>query len=104
SATTVVTRPAGHIKRNDDAIAGLQIIDGGADFFHDAHRLVADDVALGHKRRQHLIEVQIGSADCSGGYPNNGIGGILNLWIGDFFDGDVASALPGDCSHECSSL
>ena len=46
-----------------DPVAGLDVGDLGADLLDDAHRLVAEDVALVHERAQHLVEVQVGAAD-----------------------------------------
>lgn len=38
-------------------VTGPQVGDAGADFFHDAHGLVAHDVALRHEGRQWLVQV-----------------------------------------------
>jgi hypothetical protein len=50
---------ARNVERHDDAIADGDRGDVSADFAHDAHRLVAKDVALRHERSEHLIEVEI---------------------------------------------
>ena len=55
-------RAAADVERHDDAVADLQRLDGRADLAHDAHRLVADDVARRHERRQRVVEVQVGAA------------------------------------------
>ena len=39
----------------------------GPDLGHDAHRLVAEDVALVQERPEHLVEVQVGAADAGRG-------------------------------------
>ena len=39
-----------------------RLVDARADLLDDAHRLVAEDVALGHERRERLVEVQVGPA------------------------------------------
>ena len=45
---------AREVERDDDAIALLQIGDGRADLFDDAHRFMADDVAGFHGRHKAI--------------------------------------------------
>ena len=44
--------PAGDVERDHDAVAGLDVRHLGADLLDDAHRLVAEDVALVDVRRR----------------------------------------------------
>ena len=54
---------AGDVERDDDAVARGDVRDLGADLLDDAHRLVAEDVALVDERAEHLVEVKVGAAD-----------------------------------------
>ena len=54
---------AGDVERDDDAVADLEIPCLGPDLLDDAHRLVAEDVALVEERPEDLVEVQVGAAD-----------------------------------------
>ena len=54
---------AGDVERDDDAVAGLRgRRDLRADLLDDAHRLVAEDVALAEERAEDLVEVQVRAA------------------------------------------
>ena len=46
----VEARAAGNDEGHDDAVTGTQVGDAGADLLHDAHELVAEDVAIFHGR------------------------------------------------------
>src|SRR5205823_3712937 len=50
------------VERDHDGVAGRDLLDLGADLFDDAHRLVADDVALLHDGAELRVEVQVGSS------------------------------------------
>ena len=54
---------AGDGERHDDAVADLQVLDRRPDLDDLAHELVAEDVALLHRRDEAVVEVQIGAAD-----------------------------------------
>src|SRR4051794_24377955 len=54
---------AGDVERDDDSVARRQVRNAGADLLDDAHELVAEDVALVQVRREHPVEVEVGSAD-----------------------------------------
>jgi hypothetical protein len=45
------------------------------------------------------VEVQIGAAQAGGGDPDDDVGRILDLRVGDFVHADVADALPGERLH-----
>ena len=78
---------------------GLQGRDRGADLAHDAHRLVADDVARRHERRQRVVEVQVGAAQPGRGDLDDDVGRLLDDRVGDLDDLHVLLALPRDCLH-----
>jgi hypothetical protein len=46
--------------------------------------------------------VQVGAADCAGSKPDNRVGGILNLRLGDVVDANVANTMKYNCLHETS--
>ena len=77
----------------------LDVGDLGADLLDDAHRLVAEDVALVHERAEHLVEVQVGAADAARGDADDRVGRLLDRRVGDRVDANVALAVPGDCLH-----
>jgi hypothetical protein len=90
---------AADVERDDDAVADLQVADAGADLLHDAHRLVADDVAGLHERRQRLVEVQVRAAQRGRGDLDDRVRRLLDPRVGDLADPHVVDALPGDCLH-----
>ena len=65
--------PAGDVERDDNPVPHGDVGDLRTDLLHDAHRLVAQDVAGFHVRAQHLIQVQIGSTDRRRGDLDDGI-------------------------------
>jgi hypothetical protein len=81
--------PAGDVERDHDAVADRQLGDAGARLLHDAHRLVAEDVALVDERPEDLVEVQVGAAQARRRDPDDHVVGILDARIGDVVDADV---------------
>ena len=65
---------------------------------------MAEDVAGVHERAEHLVQVQVGSADVGRRDLDDRVGGFLDLRVGDGVDADVALAVPGDCLHGLPSL
>ena len=92
---------AADVERDDDPVADLQVEDVGTDLLDDAHRLVTDDVAGVHERRERLVEVQVRAAQPGGGDADDRVGGVDDRGVGDVLDADVARALPGHCLHVC---
>ncbi len=81
----VLTGKAGaarYRERNYDAIALLEILYGTANFFHDAHEFVAQDIALLHAWDKAVIEMQVGSANSGGRDSDDCIPLIQNLRVG----------------------
>ncbi|OEI68888.1 hypothetical protein Cus16_1377 [Curtobacterium sp. ER1/6] len=91
--------PARDVERDDDAVADLEVRDGRADLLDDAHRLVAEDVALVDVRAEDPVQVQVGAADRRGGDPHDRVGRLLDGRVGDGLDGHLLGALPGQCAH-----
>jgi hypothetical protein len=48
--------PARDLEGHDDAVPDGDVRDLAADLLDDAHRLVAEHVALGHERPEDLVE------------------------------------------------
>jgi hypothetical protein len=51
------------VERNDHPVADRDLGDLGAHLLHDAHRFVTEDVAGVEERPEHLVEVQVRTAD-----------------------------------------
>ena len=92
-------RAAGDVERDHHAIALGDVGDLGADLLDDAHRLVAEDVALAHERAEDLVEVEVGAADAGRRDADDRVGRVLDARIGDGVDADVALPMPGDSFH-----
>ena len=90
---------AGDLERDHHAVTDLQVPHLGAHLLDDAHRFVAQDVALGHECTQYLVQMQVGTADVGGGDSNDRVGRLLDPRIRDRIHTDLAFSLPGDCSH-----
>src|SRR5262249_12991574 len=67
-----------------------------------AHRLVADDVALLHGRHEAVVQVQVAAADGGRGDPDDAVGRVGDLRVGDVIDADVAGAVPAYRFHDFS--
>lgn len=94
-----VAVPTGDLERNDDAVTDRQPVDVAADLANDAHGFVPENVTLVHERSEHLVQVQIRSADVGRGDFDDGVGRRLDLGVGHRVDPDVPSAMPGNCLH-----
>jgi hypothetical protein len=55
---------------------------------------VAEDVALLDEHAEHLVQVQVGAADRRRRDAYDGVGGLLNGWIGYIIYPHVALAVP----------
>src|SRR5688572_32496129 len=51
-----------------------------------AHELVAEDVALEHRRDEAVVEVQVGAADRGRGDTHDGVARVDDLGIRNFLD------------------
>ena len=81
-------------KGDDDAVPHFQIGDLGAEFDYLAHILMAQDVALFHRRLIAVEQMEIGAADRTGCDFDDSISRVLNRWIGNRIDAYVAFAVP----------
>ena len=90
---------AGDVERHDDAVSHLEVAGLGTDRLDDAHRLVAQDVALGHERPEHLVDVQVGAAQARRGDADDRVRRLLDRRVGNLLDPDVPLAVPCHCAH-----
>src|SRR6185295_14334677 len=86
---------------DDDAVADFDfaLIDVGADFFDDAHRLVTEDVAGLHEGDETVDEVEIGAADTCGGEADDRVAAVEDFGIGDVFYLHLIWGAPDCCFH-----
>src|SRR3546814_10123386 len=91
--------PAGDLEGHDDAVAHRHPGEVAAHRLHDAHRLVAQDVAGAHERLERLVEVQVGSAEATGGHADDRVGRLLDQRVGIPLAADVALVVPDECLH-----
>ena len=98
-------RAAGDVERDHHAIALGDVGDLGADLLDDAHRLVAEDVALAHERAEDLVEVQVGAADAGRRDADDRVGRVFDARVGDVVDADVGAVgvAPGVVSRLLST-
>ena len=89
---------AGDLEGYDDPVTDLEV-DRRADVLDDADGLVPEDVAGRQERPEHLVEVQVGTADRSRRDPDDGVRRLLDDRFGDGVDPHVAGAVPRERSH-----
>ena len=87
------------VERDHHPVARFEVVDLGADLLDDAHRLVPEDVALVDERAEHLVEMQIGSAEPRGRDLDDRVGRLLEPRVGYFVDAHVAPSMPSNCLH-----
>ena len=68
---------------DDDAVADREVAHRRADLEDGADALVPEDPALGHSGHVALEDVQVGAADRGRVDPDDGVGGIDELGVGD---------------------
>src|SRR5690606_18418308 len=93
---------AAYIERDDDAVALLNLRNGRTGLFHDAERLVADDIIMRHIRDHAVNQVKIRTADGGCRQPNNDVIRLLDARIRNLLDDDVLHALISDGFHRAS--
>ncbi len=96
------TAAAGDGEGDDDAVAPLEVLNGAADLFDDAHELVAEDVAGLHGGDEAGVEVEVAAADGSAGDLDDGVVRVDELRIRYLVDFDGLGAHPTDCFHGSS--
>ena len=84
---------------HDDAIADLEIGYLGAKLNHLAHVFAAEDVATFHRGLVAVQQVEVGPTNGTSGDLDDGVMGILNLWIRDRVDPHVTFAVPAEAER-----
>jgi hypothetical protein len=91
-------------ERHDHAVADLEVLHRGPDLDDLAHELVAQDVALLHRRHEAVVEVEIRAADRGRGDADDGVAGVQDLGIRDLLDPDISLTHPAVGIHRISSF
>ena len=91
--------PARDVERDHHAVADGESGHCRPHRPHDAHRFVAEDVALRHERAEDLVEVEVGAAQPARRDLDDRVRRVLDRRIGDLVDADVAPAVPHGCLH-----
>jgi hypothetical protein len=86
-------------ERNDDAVANLQVRDAAAGLHDLAHELVAEDIALLHRRDEAVVQVKIRAADRGRGHAHDGVTPVHDRRIRHVVDAHVVLAVPAGGSH-----
>ena len=86
------------MRGDDDAVSFLDVLDGRADFFDDAERLVADDSAF-YAAHAAFVKVEVSAADSGGSDAQQDVGGLLHFRVGNFANYDLACFFENDCLH-----
>jgi hypothetical protein len=93
--------PAGDVERDHHPVARPHVRRRlRADLLHHAHRLVPEDVAPVEEGPEHVVQVQVRTADRGRGYPHDRVGGLFDLRVGDLFDADVLGGVPHHGLHD----
>src|ERR1700748_733375 len=96
---THMATPARDLEGDDDSVPHPQIAGLRADLAHNAHRLVTEDVSRFPECAKNFVQVPVRTADVRRCDFDDGIGGLLDLWVGHRFHPYVALAVPGDSLH-----
>src|SRR5438270_1672853 len=89
---------ASNRERDDHALAFLQRA-FWTGFDHLTHEFMAEDVAGTHARDVTVIEMEVGAADRGRSDLQDAIVRIDDFGVGNTFDADVVTAVPGECAH-----
>src|SRR3954463_16359121 len=85
---------------NDHAVSGFELFHFLSDFDYFAHELMAEDVAVLHRRHESIEEMEIGAAYRGRSDAQDGIAVLQDFRIGYIFDFDVLRAFPA-CGPHC---
>ena len=95
--------PAADGEGNHDAVANLEVGHLRAELDHLAHILVAEDVAALHRGLIAVEQMQVGAANRAGRDLDHGVAGVLDPWVGNGIDADIALSVPAKCAHRSIS-
>jgi hypothetical protein len=79
--------------------ADLQVGDLGAQCDDDAHILMAENVPGLHRRLIAIEQMKIGTADRARRYLDDRVARMLDLWVRDSIDPNIAFSMPNQCAH-----
>jgi hypothetical protein len=79
---------------HNDPIADSEVFDFRAQLDHFAHVLVAENIAALHGRLVAVEEMKVRAADGAGSDLDDRIARVLDFWIGNRIDPDVAFSVP----------
>jgi hypothetical protein len=97
---TLLTKHAGAVgrrERHDDELAAPDALDGAADIFHDADRLMSH--ALTILVRSAVIGPEIAAADAGADDADHRVGRILDGRIRDVLDANVVGLVHDGRAH-----
>src|SRR3954469_10063110 len=86
--------PAGDRERHNHAVTDLKFLVLWTNLNHLTHVLVAEDVALFHRRDDAAINVQVGTANGASSDLDDCVAGMLDLGIRNGLAPDVAFSMP----------
>src|SRR5947209_2023646 len=89
-------------ERDDHAVAHLSIFNFRSNLNDLAHELVAEYVALLHRRDEMIIEMKVGAADCGRANFYDCVALIQNLRVWNLLNPHVLFAVPAVRSHSLS--
>ncbi len=89
----------GDHKGYDHPVARADLGNPFADLFHDPHEFVSEHVAVMQIRNLAAVEMQIGTADCSGGDAQDEVVIGSQHGVRHGFNAHILAAVVGQCLH-----
>src|SRR5262249_45995495 len=99
AGAAVDARAAGDGRRDDDAVADLEVAHVRSDLLDDADAFVAEDGPRLHPRQRAADHVQIGAADGARREPHDGVGLGLDRRLRHVVEPDVPDPVENDGLH-----
>src|SRR5690606_18301755 len=87
-----IAAAAEDVEGHQHPVAGFQVADRRAHFFHHAAEFVADDRTHAGVGHQAVVDVDVGAADAAPGDPHDRVVGMLDHGLGDVRDAHAARA------------
>ncbi len=95
---------ASDARGNHDAIAFGEIANARANLLDDTHAFVPQDGSRLHVRKRAANHVEIRAADGAGREVDKRVIGLLNPWLVDVVEANVADSVENDGFHSVFSL
>lgn len=104
--TTVAheARSARNVEGDNNPVSGAYPGNLRPDFLDDTHRFVAQNVTDTEEGAEHLVQVQVGTAQPSGRHFDDHVSGVLDGGVRYGVDPHVALAVPGQRPHGYTSF